>query len=195
MNAKKILMRTLPLAAIILLIVAVAVVCSVVPKSVSKAKLSGKYADNAFLTIDDVTVSNQSAYEILTKAYGSNALVELVDTYLVQNVVSPSGETYYAKAKADTDGLDKYISDSIFSSGRAVDKLDDNATDEEKEEAKASDEEAVANWFDVAMTSYNVTTVKEVKEIYTYQYAKYLYTLDYLMHNYGRGSSSSSSDA
>ena len=181
MNAKKILMRTLPLAAIILLIVAVAVVCSVVPKSVSKAKLSGKYADNAFLTIDDVTVSNQSAYEILTKAYGSNALVELVDTYLVQNVVSPSGETYYAKAKADTDGLDKYISDSIFSSGRAVDKLDDNATDEEKEEAKASDEEAVANWFDVAMTSYNVTTVKEVKEIYTYQYAKYLYTLDYLM--------------
>ena len=181
MNAKKILMRTVPLAAVILLIVAVAVVCSVVPKSVSRAKLSNQYANSNFLTLDDITVSNQSAYEILTKSYGSSALVELVDTYLVQNVVSPTGETYYNKAKADTDGLDKYISDTIFSSGRAVDKLDDDATDEEIEEAQKSDEETVANWFDVAMSSYNVTTVKEIKDIYAYQYAKYLYTLDYLM--------------
>ena len=183
MNAKKILMRTLPLAAVILIIVAVAVVCSVVPKSVSKAKLSDKYADKDFMTLGDVTISNQSAYEILTKSYGSSALVELVDTYLVQNVKAADGQTYYDTAKNDVDGLDKFISDNIFSSGRAVDKLADDATDEEKEEAQKADDETIANWFDVAMTSYNVTTVKEIKDIYVYQYAKYLYTLDYLMND------------
>lgn len=181
MNAKKILMRTLPLAIVLLLIVAVAVVCSVVPKSVSKAKLSDKYADNDFLSLGDIAISNQSAYEILTKAYGSNALVEMVDTYLVQNVNAPSGETYYEKAKNDNDGLDKFISDKIFTSGREIDKLADDASDEEIEEATKKDDETIANWFDVAMTSYNVTSVKEIKDVYIYQYAKYLYTLDYLM--------------
>ena len=181
MNAKKILMRTLPLAAVILIIVAVAVVCSVVPRNQSSAKLSDKYADKDFLKVGDVTVSNQSAYELLTKSYGNSALIELVDTYLVQNVASPTGETYYNKAKADVDGLDKFISGEIFASGRKVDQLADDATDEEKEEAAKEDEKTVANWFDVAMSSYNVTSVKEIKDIYTYQYAKYLYTLDYLM--------------
>ena len=167
MNAKKILMRTLPLAAVILIIVAVAVVCSVVPRNQSSAKLSDKYADKDFLKVGDIAVSNQSAYELLTKSYGNSALIELVDTYLVQNVVSPTGETYYNKAKADVDGLDKFISDEIFSSGRKVDALADDATDEEKEEAAKEDEKTVANWFDVAMSSYNVTSVKEIKEIYT----------------------------
>ena len=176
MNAKKILMRTLPLAAVILIIVAVAVVCSVVPRSQSSAKLSDKYADKEFLKVGDVTVSNQSAYELLTKTYGNSALIELVDTYLVQNIVSPTGETYYEKAKADVDGLDKFISDNIFSDGRAVDKLADDATAEEIEEATKEDEETIANWFDVAISSYNVTSVKEIKDIYAYQYAKYLYS-------------------
>ena len=181
MNAKKILMRTLPLAAVILIIVAVAVVCSVVPRSQSSAKLSDKYADKEFLKVGDVTVSNQSAYELLTKTYGNSALIELVDTYLVQNIASPTGETYYEKAKADVDGLDKFISDNIFSSGRAVDKLADDATAEEIEKATKEDEKTIANWFDVAISSYNVASVKEIKDIYAYQYAKYLYTLDYLM--------------
>ena len=183
MNSKKILQRTLPLAIIILVIVAVAVACSVIPRNESKAKLSDTYANGNFLTIGDVSVTNQSAYEILTKSYGSSALVELIDAYLVQNVNAPSGETYYNKAKADTEGLDKWISDAIFTSGREIDKLDDDATDEEKAEAIDKDNETVANWFDVAISSYNVTSVKEVKEIYTLSYAKYLYTLDYLMDN------------
>ena len=181
MNAKKILMRTLPLAAVILIIVAVAVVCSVVPRSQSKAKLSDKYADQDFLKVGDIAVSNQSAYELLSKSYGNSALIELVDTYLVNKITSPTGETYLDKAKADVDGFDKWLSDSIFSSGREVDKLADDATAEEIEEAQKADEETVANFFDVAISSYNVTSVKEVKDVYTYQYAKYLYTLDYLM--------------
>lgn len=181
MNTKKILMRTLPLAAVILIVVAVAVVCSVVPRKVSKAKLSDTYANGEFLKIEDITVSNQEAYEILTKAYGSSALTDLVDAYLVNNVKAPSGETYYEKAKNDVDGLDKYISDAIFSSGRAVDKLADDATAEEIEEATKADEETLASWYDTQISSYNVHSTKEVKELYILKYAKYLYTLDYLM--------------
>lgn len=182
MNTKKILMRTLPLAIIILAIVAVAVVCSVVPKNVSQAKLSKKYAGNDFLTVGDIKISNQDAYELLAKSYGASTLVELVDTYLVEN--TNAGDTsYLAKAKADADGLDKWISDAIFSSGRKVDALDDDATDEEKEEAAKSDNETIASWYDTTMSTNNVSTVKEIKDIYAYQYAKYLYTLDYLMDN------------
>ena len=181
MNTKKILMRTLPLAAVILIVVAVAVVCSVVPRKVSQAKLSDTYANGEFLKAGEITVSNQSAYEILKKNYGTSALTELVDTYLVNNVKAPSGETYYEKAKNDVDGLDKYISDAIFSSGRAVDALADDATEEETNEAIKADEETVASWYDSQLSSYNVHSTKEVKEIYILKYAKYLYTLDYLM--------------
>ena len=181
MNTKKILIRTLPLALVILIIVAVAVVCSVVPRSVSKAQLSDKYAGKDFLAVGDIAVSNQNAYELLTRSYGTNALVELVDTYLVQNTQAGDGKSYLEKAKADVDGLDKWISDKIFADGRAVDALADDATDEEREEAAKKDEETVANWFDVALSSYNVSTVAEIKDIYAYQYAKYLYTMDYLM--------------
>lgn len=186
MNTKKIIKRMLPVIIVLGVILVIGLACVLFPKKVSETVLGNDYAGKSYLELNGVTVVNDDVYKLLKRSYGDDAVAEIVDAYLMKNIksVKDATKSYYDLAKADTEGVDKLITDEIFSSGRNVDKLDKYATEEDRAEAEKADKEAIEEWYKHAITGNNVSSLEELREIYVLKLAKKLYVQDYLTDDY-----------
>lgn len=89
MNSSSIWKRTLPLMLVLILIIGIAVSCTLLSNKKTAPSISNP--DEVFLSTDNFTITNKDAYELLKNKYGYSITLDLIDKKLLQNV---NGKNY-----------------------------------------------------------------------------------------------------
>lgn len=192
MNLKSILSRTLPLIIVLVLIIGVAVSCTVfsfdreVPSINDKEGIYATYKHEKA----DITVTNDEMYQLL-KNNGLTFAVNWVDTTILKAEMADENQTYFAKAEADHAAVVAKKRLAIFGDEDLADiDLDDGDAIEESfedylETMKTSGYKGIDADYNLLLDeskveeAFNKLTAEE-KDIYALQVAKELYAWDAL---------------
>lgn len=89
MNSSSIWKRTLPLILVLVLIIGIAVSCTLLSNKKTAPSISNP--DEAYLSRENLLIKNKDAYEVLKNKYGYSITLDLIDKHLLQNA---NGKNY-----------------------------------------------------------------------------------------------------
>jgi hypothetical protein len=117
MNSKTIVKRTLPLIIALVIVIIVAVSCTIFAGDKENPTIDNQDAD--FLKIGDISVSNQSVYKDLKFKYGAQTLIDMIDKDLLDKTMNSNGVSYY-DAVTEVQ-INDAIEKAMFPNGRTGD--------------------------------------------------------------------------
>jgi hypothetical protein len=127
MNSQAILKKTLPLIITIVIVIAIAVSCTVFSKDKAVPMITNP--TGAYLTVNEsgreYSITNERVYEMLRNGYGLNVLKELMDIDLLKQEMK--GSVSFWDSVTETE-IDEAIEKAMFPNGR--DNLDQDEIDE-----------------------------------------------------------------
>ncbi|HPN60575.1 MAG TPA: hypothetical protein PLO88_00405, partial [Bacilli bacterium] len=166
MNSKSVIKRTLPLVIVLLVIIGIAISCSVLNRKEVVPAITD--AQGEYLSITEggrtYSISKQKMYEQLKKTYGLTVLLDEMDKNLLQ--AQPKDNSNYWSAITAAD-IDQAIEEAIFPDGQ--DGL--SATEIQ---------EKTDDYYDNLYTSKGLRTKEAVREYHQLLLAKKLYGRDQL---------------
>lgn len=129
MNSSSIAKRTLPLIIVLVVIIAIAVSCTLIGKEKQNPMISNETAYYVSVTDGDNTygITNKKIYESLKKYYGATVLSDMMDKDLLTDV---DGVNYMDILQAD---IDERLVKNIFGSQEQMDELTEEKQAETRE--------------------------------------------------------------
>jgi len=167
MNSSQILKRTLPLIFVLLVIIGIAVSCSVFSKEKIVPAITDEEGVYLSITENDRTyeITNKSMYEQLKSSVGLNVLLEKIDTDLLKD--TPKGDTNYWDVISEEE-IDEAIEKAIFPNGKE---------DLSEEEILEKQEDYENNMF----SNNGLKTMGEIRNYHRLTLAKKLFAEDRLI--------------
>ncbi|MGD9605614.1 MAG: hypothetical protein AB7V00_05660 [Bacilli bacterium] len=180
MNSKSVIKRTLPLVIVLLVIIGIAISCTVLNREDVVPAITDANGEYLSITEGDRTysISKQKMYEQLKKTFGQTALLDDIDKNLLQAL--PKDSTNYWDAITSSE-IDQAIEDAIFPDGK-----DDLTADEIQEK---TDE-----YYDNLTATKGLRTEALVREYHQLQLAKKLYGRDQLTKDIAEADAAAVSD-
>lgn len=178
MNFKSILTRTLPLIIVLLLVIGIAVSCTLISTERDVPSVSNK--DGIYATYKhegtDIKITNDEMYQ-LVKNNGLSLALNWVDKQILSAETNAEGKTYFSVALADEAALKLAKREAIYGDSEAEAEL----TDEEKAEKLEAYVESMVNsgYKGISETDVEALTAEE-KDIFALQNAKEAYAWDQL---------------
>ena len=136
MNSSSIVKRTLPLIVVLVLIIGIAISCTLISTERDIPTISNKdgvYATYNYGEGQSYTVTNDLMYQTL-RTKGLSLVMEWVDTKILSAEKNADGKSYYELASSDGEGLTALKSETIYGDEEKKAEL----TDEEKTDAEES---------------------------------------------------------
>ncbi|MGD9886403.1 MAG: hypothetical protein AB7T03_00390 [Bacilli bacterium] len=166
MNSKSVIKRTLPLVIVLLVIIGIAISCTVFNREEVVPAITD--ANGEYLTITEgdrtYSISKQKMYEQLKKTFGQTTLLDEIDKNLLRAL--PKDSTNYWDAITDAE-IDQAIEDAIFPDGK-----DDLTVDEIQEKTD--------DYYDNLFATKGLRTDVLVRDYHRLTLAKKLYARDQL---------------
>lgn len=122
MNSKTIIKRTLPLIIALLVIIILAVSCTIFSKDKKSPSVSNP--DAAFLTAGNITIKKGLIYDELKNQKGLDAILTMIDRALLTSTQDKEGNNFYDSVSEER--IDKAIEDAMFPNGRNDDPTEDD---------------------------------------------------------------------
>lgn len=166
MNSKSVIKRTLPLLIVLLVIIGIAISCTVFNREEVVPAITDANGEYLSITEGDRTysISKQKIYEQLKKTFGQTVLLDEFDKQLL--MAEPKGSSNYWASITALE-IDQAIEDAIFPDGK-----DDFTATEIQDK---TDE-----YYDGLYQSKGLRTVDEVRSYHQLLLAKKLYARDQL---------------
>ena len=181
MNSSSIVKRTLPLIVVLVLIIGIAISCTLISTERDIPTISNKdgvYATYNYGEGQSYTVTNDLMYQTL-RTKGLSLVMEWVDTKILSAEKNADGKSYYELASSDGEGLIALKSETIYGDEEKKAEL----TDEEKTDAEESYVENMkASGFKnvTAACASLADLTNEEKDYFAVQLARKLYAWDQL---------------
>lgn len=178
MNFKSILTRTLPLIIVLVLVIGIAVSCTLISTERDVPSVSNK--DGIYATYrhesTDIKVTNDEMYQVL-KNNGLSIALNWVDTKILSTEKNADDKTYFSVALGDLEALKQAKREAIYGDSEAEEKL----TDEEKTEKLEDYAESMINSGYKGVSSTDITALTDdEKNLYALENAKEAYAWDQL---------------
>lgn len=163
MNASQVAKRTVPLIIVLLIIIGIAVSCTVLNKE--KPVPAPSNSEALYFEVSEggrkFSLTNQEIYEQLKNNYGINMLIEMIDIELLK-----SGEVDYYNAVTDEEIMEAIEKDKF-----PADQYPDGKEALTEEELEEIEEEFLENM----LVSYGLKNEEEIKAHYRLKLAKKKY--------------------
>ncbi|MFA6627652.1 MAG: hypothetical protein WCT17_03900, partial [Bacilli bacterium] len=166
MNSKTIIKRTLPLIIALLVVIILAVSCTIFSQDKKAPSISNP--DDAYLTSGNITISNLTVYNELKKQKGLDMFLSMIDRELLVRTMNDDDVSYYSAVTEDD--IDEAIEDAIFPSGRTG--------------VAEDDDETIENWEETQSIGYGLWTEQLRRDSYRLTLAKEDYARDLLQKEY-----------
>jgi hypothetical protein len=162
MNSKTIIKRTLPLIIALLVVIILAVSCTIFSKDKKAPAISNP--DAAYLTAGDITVTNGKVYTELRNQKGLDTVLTMIDRELLSRTLNDESANYFDAVTEDA--IDEAIEDAMFPTGRTGVAEDDDKT--------------IESWLKTMAIGYGLRTEQQRRDYYRLDLAKKAYAYDQL---------------
>ncbi len=176
MNSKAIIRKTLPLIIALVVIIIVAVSCTIFSKEKSVPWISN--SDDDYFTKGNIVIKNNEMYSELRNQKGIATLVSMVDEYLL-SVTKNANDVSYLDAVTAQEIADE-IETAIFPNGRTGVVADDDKT--------------ITDWEQSMFLGQGLRNQDEIDDYYRLVLAKEAYTRDELVKAYEESISNNDED-
>ena len=162
MNSKTIIKRTLPLIIALLVVIILAVSCTIFSKDKKAPVISNP--DAAYLTAGNITVTNGKVYTELRNQKGLDTVLTMIDRELLSRTLNDESANYFDAVTEDA--IDEAIEDAMFPTGRTGVTEDDDKT--------------IETWLKTMAIGYGLRTEQQRRDYYRLDLAKKAYAYDQL---------------